>query len=152
LLKERLIYENYVDLILIQEVLDMAEDRHCDLSSEAQIMLEKIFIPKKRSFYKILDRKLSENTKLVDEEFLLKKINSQNYLFRRELVGLWIKIFQEYGFNSNFVSEFCNNLEIIKSLFVHLGSENTNIRYKILELLTLILKNISHIKNLSVHK
>jgi len=112
----------------------LAEHQHCEIASEAQVILELTLLPKREEFYKCLQTKLSKNTDRVNQDFFLKRLDSDNYLFRRELFTLWINIFTHFGYNAGFIRDFCNNLNIMKALLAHLNTEKTLISNKIVHL------------------
>jgi hypothetical protein len=74
------------------------------------VILELTLLPKRPDFYLCLEKKLSQDAGRVNEEFFLKKLGSENYLFRRELLTLWINIFKHFGYDAGFIRDFCNNL------------------------------------------
>lgn len=133
-------YKKYLSIDLLSDLLSLSENKHCDLSSETMIIFEKIMFSDNQACSHILEKLLSENSKKTIDELFLKRVNSDNYMFKREILTVWISLFGEYTYNSVFIKDFCNNLEIIKNLLVSLNTKNIFLVLKILCLLSNILQ------------
>lgn len=138
--KEKIVYKKYLSIDLLSDLLSLSENKHCDLSSETMIIFEKIMFSDNQACSHILEKLLSENSKKTIDELFLKRVNSDNYMFKREILTVWISLFGEYTYNSVFIKDFCNNLEIIKNLLVSLNTKNIFLVLKILCLLSNILQ------------